>query len=120
MYDSFDFIGIVEETVLRESGTYTVPINFNPNGSMSSGQKHLATYDTKVTKKVICNTGWIDETHFDWLMELLKSNNIYSTSTTYSNYLNLTDWTYKKSSLDDLFDCEFSFEWTVWGNNTSI
>jgi len=53
-------------------------------------------------------------------MELMKSNNVYASSTAYSNYLNLTDWTYKKSSLDDLFDIETVFEYTIYENNVSV
>lgn len=120
MYDAFDFVGIVEETISREVGLFTIPLDFNTDGSLSQGFKNQATYDTKITKKVIVNTGWIDENHFDWLMELLKSNNIYSTSITNQNYLNLIEFSYKKSSLEDLFDAEFTFEWTIWENNVSL
>ena len=120
MYDALDFIGVIEETISRETGTYTVPIDYSSTGAMPTGQKHVATYDTKITKKLICNTGWVDETHFDWLMELMKSNNVYASSTAYSNYLNLTDWTYKKSRFDDLFDVEVTFEYTVYENNISV
>jgi len=120
MYDSYDMVGVVEETVSRTTDNYTVPINFSTNGAMVTGQRNIATYNTKVVKKVICNTGWIDEAHFDWLQELLKSNNIYSTSSVNQNYLNLTDFSYKKSSLDDLFDCEFTFDWTIYENTLTV
>lgn len=120
MYDSLDFIGVVEETINRDTGSYTVPINYGVNGSMPTGQKHYATYDTRVTNKLICNTGWIDETHFDWLKEMLKSNNIYNANSINIDYLNLTEWKYIKSSLDDLFDVEVTFEYTIYENNVSV
>ncbi len=120
MYDAIDFIGVVEETINRDTGTYTVPIDYTSSGAMPAGAKHFATYNTRITKKLICNTGWIDETHFDWLMELMKTNNIYNANSTTADYLNLTEWTYKKSSLDDLFDVEVTFEYTVYENNVSI
>ena len=119
-YDAFDFIGTIEETISRETGTYTVPISYVPDGSMSAAQKHITTYNTKITKKLVCNSGWIDETHFDWLMEMMKTNNIYNANVDTAHYLRLTDWTYKKSSLDDLFDIEVSFEYTIWENNISV
>lgn len=119
-YDAIDFVGVVEETIERSTGSYTVPIDYNVDGSMGAGQKHLATYNTKITKKLICNTGWLDENHFDWLMEMMKTNNIYSAQTADAHYLNLTGWKYLKSSLDDLFDIECTFEYTVWENNVSI
>ena len=120
MYDALDFIGVIEETISRETGTYTVPIDYSSTGAMPTGQKHVATYDTKIAKKLICNTGWVDSETFDWLREMLQSNNIYASSTAYSNYLNLTEWTYKKSSLDDLFSMEVTFEYTVFENNISV
>ncbi len=120
MYDAFDFIGVVEETISRDYDNYTVPLDYNADGSMASGQRNTATYNTKILKKITCNSGWIDSEHFDWLMELSKSNNIYSTNTTTQNYLNLTDISYKKSSLDDLFDVECTFEMTIYENNITI
>ena len=120
MYDAVDFIGVVEETISRDADNYTVPLTFGTQGNLVDGFKNTATYNTKIVKKVIANTGWIDETHFDWLMELMNSNNIYSTSTTNQNYLNLVEYSYKKSSLDDLFSIEATFEWTIYENNLTI
>ena len=120
MYDAFDFIGEVEETIDRENDTYTVPLSFSTTGSLQFGFKNTATYNTKITKELVVNSGWIDEAHFDWLMELMKSNNIYSTSTTNQNYLNLTGYTYDKSSLDDLFNIEATFVWTIYENNITV
>jgi len=120
LFDSFDFIGVVEETISRDTDNYTVPLTFGATGSLVDGFKNTATYNTRIIKKVIANTGWIDETHFDWLMELMNSNNIYSTSTTNQNYVNLIEYQYKKSSLDDLFDIECTFEWTIYENNITI
>jgi hypothetical protein len=120
MYDSFDFIGVVEESVKRDFDNYTIPINYNADGSMTAGQRNVATYNTKVTKRLVANTGWIDETHFDWLMELMKSNNIYSTSSANQNYLNMVEYSYKKSSLDDLFDIEVTFDWTIYENTMTV
>jgi len=120
LFDSFDFVGVVEETISRSTDTYTVPLTFGTQGNLVDGFKSTATYNTRIIKKVIANTGWIDEEHFDWLMELMNSNNIYSTSTANQNYLNLIEYNYKKSSLDDLFDIEVTFQWTIFENNITI
>lgn len=120
MYDEIDFIGVVEETINREVGNYTIPIPYALNGSMNYAQKHTATYDTRVTKKIVSNTGWIDENHFDWLMEMMKTNNIYNANVLTSHYLNLTDFKYIKSSLDDLFEVEVTFEYTIYENNINV
>lgn len=119
-YDSFDFIGVVEETIDRDIGSYTMPLDYNTNGDLPQAFKSKATYNTKVTKKIICNSGWIDEDHMDWLMEMLKSNNIYSYTTTNQNYLNLIEYKYNKSSLDDLFDMEVTFEQTIYENSLTV
>jgi hypothetical protein len=119
-YDSFDFIGIVEQTIDRSYGTYTVPINANPDGSLSQGYKKTSTYDVKVVNKIIVNSGWIDEEHFEWLKELMESNEIYSHTTDNMNYLNLTNFKYNKSSLDDLYEIEASFIQTSYENNITL
>jgi hypothetical protein len=119
-YDSFDFIGTVEETISRTSDTYTIPLNYNTNGSISAGQRNVATYNTKIVKKISVNTGWIDSDHFDWLMEMIQSNNIYSTESANQNYLNLVEYDYKKSSLEDLFSIDITFDWTIYENNVTV
>lgn len=120
VYDSFDFIGVVDETISVDTDTYTVPIQYGINGNMGAGQKNVANYNTKVVKKVVVNSGWLDSNHFDWLMELAKTNNIYSTQTQNQNYLKRTDITYKKSSLDDLYEIEVSFEHTIFENSINV
>ena len=119
-YDSFDFVGIVENTIDRQIGTFTLPIDFNNDGSMPQGAKQTATYNTKVTKKIIVNSGWLDETHFNWLRELMESNDIYSYTTDNQNYLNLNGFKYQKSSLDNLYDVECTFTLTTFENNISV
>ena len=119
-FDSYDFVGVVEETVSRDADTYTIPLTFNINGSLASGFKSTATYNTRIIKRVTANTGWVNQVHFDWLMELIKSNNVFSTATANQNYVNLIEYSYKKSSLDDLFDVECVFEWTIFQNNITI
>lgn len=119
-FDSVDFVGIVEETINRESGTFTLPINYSQDGSAPQGFKSKTTFDTRVTNKIITNTGWIDQEHFDWLMELMQSNEIYSYTTTNQNYLNLESFKYKKSSLDDLYEVECTFTETTYLNSIDV
>lgn len=119
-WDSFDFVGIVEQTIDRDYDTYTLPINFNKDGSTSQGFKSTAVYNTKITKEITVNSGWIDEEHFDWLRELMSSNEIYSYTTDDQNYLILDKFKYNKSSLDDLFEIEATFIATIYENNVSV
>lgn len=119
-FDSYDMVGVVETNISRVNSTYTVPLNINQDGSLSDGFRSNSSYDTKITRSVTCNSGWIDLAHFDWLQELLASNFIYSTTTENQNYLLLKDFKYTKSSLDDLYDCEFTFEWTIYENNMTV
>lgn len=119
-YDSFDFIGIVERTIDRSSGTYTVPINYNQDGSAGQGFKSTATFDTKVTNKLVMNSGWIDLEHFEWLKELLESNDVYSYTTSNQNYLNVDAFKYNRSSLDDLYEVEITVTQTIYENSVNI
>lgn len=119
-YDSFDFVGIVENSIDRSSSPYTVPLQYNDDGSLLQGSKYNSTYNTLVTKTIVANSGWIDEDHYNWLIELLKSNNIYSYTTEDQNYLTVNNFTYTKSSLDDLYQVEVSFTQTIHENNITV
>ena len=119
-YDTFDFIGIVETSVNREAKNYTIPRDIQSDGSSPKGFKVNSTYDTQVTKTITVNSGWIDQDHFDWLIELLSSNNIYSYTETFQNYLNVTGYKYTRSSLDDLYEMEVTFTHTIFENNISV
>jgi len=84
------------------------------------GFKSSAMFDTQVTKTVTVNSGWIDETHFDWLIELMNTNDIYSYTEVNQNYLKVSKYKYKKSSLDDLFELEITFQQTIIENNVTV
>ena len=119
-YDAFDFVGIIEETIDRTYGTYTLPLTANKDGSQSQGFKKTSTYNVQTVKKVTVNSGWLNEEHFNWLNELMQSNEIYSYTTDNMNYLNLTSFKYKKTSNDDLYDVECTFLLTIYENNISL
>ena len=119
-WDSFDFVGIVEQTINRTSGSYTVPIAYNTDGSAGEGFKSTASYNTKVLNKIIVNSGWLSESHFDWLKELMKSNDIYSYTTANQNYLNLDAFKYQKDSLTDLYEIECTFTQTIYENSIDV
>jgi hypothetical protein len=119
-YDTFDFVGIVEDSITRTNKNYTIPRQINNNGSSPVGFKNEAMFDTQVTKTITVNSGWIDQDHFDWLIELMQSNNIYSYTEDNQNYLNVTGFTYTKSSLDDLYELEITFKLTIFENSVSV
>ena len=119
-YDSIDFVGVVENTLDRK--TQSIQYNVTPtnDGAYMQGFKHNANINTTVTKKIVVNTGYINTTVLDWLSEeLIKSNNIYTLTTQGQMYLKLVDYKYTKSSLDDLFDMEFTFMYTTSENNVN-
>ena len=119
-YDVFDCVGIVEDTLDRQAGSYAVPRLINADGSSPLGFNANSTYNTKETKTITVNTGWLNSAHYLWLQELLASNKIYSYTEPTQPYLNVTAFTYKKSSLEDLFDAEISFSYTLNESNISI
>jgi hypothetical protein len=119
-YDAFDFKGVIERSVERSSGLYTVPREYANDGSSSKGFNVATTYNTQCVKTISCNTGWINSEHMDYLIDLLKSNTIFSYTETAQNYLNVVSYTYKKSSLEDLFDVDVTFRFTLMENTISI
>lgn len=119
-FDSFDFSGQAEETIERTVKEYTVPRVINVDGSSPSGFKNNATYDVSVTKKATLNSGWINEQTFDWLMELISSNEVFIYSAPYDNYVTIDGHKYTKSSNDTLFNIEIQISYTIAENSVTI
>lgn len=119
-YDTFDFLGIVENSINRSNKLYVVPRDINADGSSSEGFKTLTTYDTKVTKTLTVNSGWLNEATFDWLIELLSSNNIYSYTEEYQNYLNVGGYTYTKNTNENTYNLEIQFVHNIIENTCSV
>jgi len=118
-YDTFQFNGVTEETIDRSSKTLTTPLEWNRDGSIQSGFKYSNNYDVRVTKRVNVNTGFINQQTFDWLIELLGSNEIYQYSGN-MNYLKLDSYKYSKDNQTNEYSVDVSFIQTIFENNVSI
>ena len=90
------------------------------DGSLSPGFKYNAAYDTQTTKKLTVNSGWIDSQTFDWLKELVASNEIYIYSNEYDNYVLVKGFKYNKSSNDTLYNIELELDYTIYENSISV
>lgn len=119
-FDSFDFVGQSEEGIDRSAKSYTVARDINEDGSVDNGFKYRASYDVAITKRIKVNSGWIDSTTFNWLIELLGSNEIYIYSSEHDNYVNVVGYKYTKSSNDTLYNLELELQETIQENNVSI
>lgn len=119
-FDTFDFSGLAESSIDRSSKSYTLARDINFDGSLSQGFKYRATYDTSVTKVLNVNSGWINRETFNWLLELLSSNDIYIYSSEHDNYVNITGFKYSLSSNDTLYNIELELTETISENNVSI
>jgi hypothetical protein len=119
-WDIFDFSGEIVNTIKRTNQPMEVPRKVGINGNSPIGFQANITYDTKVTKTISCNTGWIDLAHFDWLMELLSSNKIYNYTDSSQPFITVESVTYSKSSNDDLYNFDVTFVETLNQNTVSI
>jgi hypothetical protein len=120
VWDIFDFSGEIVNDVNFSNEEMEVPRAITFKGNSPYGFQAKTVYDTKVTKKIACNSGWIDEEHFDWLIELLGSNRIYNYTDTVQPFLIVKSVNYQKSSNDDLFNIDVVFEETLHENNISV
>lgn len=119
-FDTFDFAGLSEGSITREDKDYTIVRDINFDGSLNYGFKYNSTYDTKAVKRITVNSGWIDLSTFNWLLELLNSNEIYIYSAPYDNYVNVSGFKYAASSNDTLFNVELELSYTIQENNISV
>lgn len=119
-YDIFDFAGEIIDSVQHDNETYEVPRALNLQGGSPLGFQAKTVYNTKVTKTIAANTGWINEDHFDWLMELLESNRCYNYTETDQSFLVVESIDYSKSSNDDLYQIDVQFIETLYQNQISV
>lgn len=119
-WDIFDFSGEIIDSVEHSNIKYQIPRKVSLQGASSRGFQANTVYGTKVLKTITCNTGWINEEAFDWLIELLSSNRIYNYTDTDQPFLITKSVDYKKSSNDDLFQIDVIFNETLEQNNISI
>lgn len=119
-FDTFDFVGQSEASTDRTSKSYTLARDINIDGSVDDGFKYNASYDVHTTKKLTVNSGWIDSQTFDWLGEIVNSNEIYIYSEVHDNYVNITGFKYTKSSNDTLYNIQLELSETIYENNISV
>ena len=70
----FDFSGEIINDIVHSNEKMEVSREISLLGSSPKGFQANTVYDTKVTKTIACNSGWVDEAHFNWLIELLSSH----------------------------------------------
>ena len=121
-YDTFSFVGEIVDNVERETGNYEVPLEINGDGSLERGFQKNTVYNTKITKTIKANSGWIDEDHRDWLVNsLLNSNRIYQITDGDENFLTIASvQTSTKSSNETLYQLNVTFKLTQYENNVNV
>ena len=119
-YDIFDFAGEIVNSVTHSNESYEVPRALNLQGASPYGFQANTVYNTKVTKTIAANTGWIDLEHFNWLLELLESNRCYNYTQTDQSFLVVKSVGYSESSNDDLYQIDVTFVETLYQNNISV
>jgi hypothetical protein len=119
-YDIFDFSGEIIDTVNHSNQRMEVPREVGLQGNSPQGFEANSVYGTAVLRRHECNTGWIDEEHFDWLIELLSSNKIYNYTDDAQPFLIVESVNYKKSSNDDLYQIDVVFQETLQENNVKV
>jgi hypothetical protein len=120
VWSIFDFSGEIVNGVIQTNQAMEVPREIGLLGASPKGFQANTIFDTKATDTIDVNSGWIDEKHFDWLIELLASNRIYNYTDDNQPFLIVKSVNYKKSSNDDLFTVDVSFSETLQVNNVSI
>ena len=119
-YDIFDFAGEIVNSVTHSNETYEVPREIALGGNSPNGFQATTVYDTKVTKTIAANSGWINLETFNWLIELIESNRCYNYTETDQSFLVAGTPTYTKSTNDDLYQIDVTFTETLYQNSVSV
>jgi hypothetical protein len=81
-FEMFEFVGQSERTVKRNVTNYEKTL---PDAYGYNGRTHVdATAQVLLDYEITVNTGWVNQKHYLWLQELLKSNEVW----THSEWLN--------------------------------
>ena len=120
VWSIWDFNGEIVNGVIQTNQAMEVPREIGLLGASPKGFQANTIFDTKATDTIDVSSGWIDEKHFNWLIELLASNRIYNYTDDNQPFLIVKSVNYKKSSNDDLFTVDVSFSETLQVNNVSI
>lgn len=118
-YETFSFIGEVQEGQDIERDSYQQPYKINSDGSANIGFNYNTTYNTQHTKTFVVNTGIIDADTYYYLMGMLQSNTIYNYGIPYQNYLIVTNVATTKSTNNQEYTVQVSFKQTISENNVS-
>jgi len=120
-FSTFDFVGLEEDTIDRNTKSIQYPVQPNTDGSLPAGFIKNGVYDVQTTKRVVVNSGLISQETFDWLIDLTKSNYIYSYTTDYLNYL-ILDGTpkYTKNNQTNEYNIECTFIQTAFENGVGV
>lgn len=119
-WSCFSFNGEIINDVNFENDNMEVARQVNVDGSSNIGFISNSVYNTKVTKKIMANSGWIDLEHFNFLMTLISSNRVYCYSDENQPYLIVQNVSYSRSSNDDLYNIDITFLETLHQNNISV
>lgn len=119
-WDIFDFNGEIVNDVNFTNEKMEVAREISVGGDSPKGFMSNKVYGTKVTRKIAANSGWLDEEHFNWLINLLGSNVIYCYTEEEQPFLLVDSVNYQKSSNDDLYNIDVTFIETLHINNISV
>ena len=104
VYESFVFNGEYETDVERKVSTFNIPIPFG------NGYTSYSTIDNiDVTQKYKSHSAHLDKEHFDWLFQLVKSNDVRLVVGNELKRIIITNADWKSISNSDLF--KISIEW---------
>lgn len=119
-FETFNFKGVSESAIDRQDKGFTSTPDVQSDGSYVEGYSKETTYDVSVQKKFTVNSGFLDQEHFDWLIELMSSNQIYCYTDEYVNYLTVEGHKYVTTSSEKQPQLEVVFKRTVIEPNVSI
>lgn len=114
-FDTFEFVGNNEKTVDRTKSSLTLPYVLNADGSIASNSRSSINYGVQTTNKIVVNSGIINQNHFDWLLQLVKSNEIYNCKTGES--LKLDSFKWSKSALSNDYQIELTLISSITNNS---
>jgi len=118
-YETFSFIGELQETEDINRNLYQRPYSLNASGAAAIGFEYNSTINTEFTKTFTVNTGIIDADTYYFIMGMLQSNKIFHYSDIHQTYLNVVGQTAMKSTNTNEYSIQIQFKETISENNVN-
>lgn len=105
-WDSFMFNAEIEDVVERKSDEFITPPSLSPSVEDRLNKDYLVS----IEKTRVVNSAWINKQHFDWLIELAKSDDVRYLDSGKWIPVNIQKIDYNADSIEQMYQIQIEYK----------